>query len=116
MQVRALACEPPSLRGLPLSRWSLDELARNARTCGIAATFTPTPSSWMNLVERFFADVTEDCVRAGSFASVEELTDAITSYLAERNQQPRPYQWKASGKEILAKIQRARAALAEVQG
>lgn len=78
--------------------------------------FTPTSSSWMNLVERFFADVTEDCVRAGSFASVTALTDAVTSYLAERNKQPRPYKWKASGKEILAKIQRAREALAEAQG
>ena len=77
--------------------------------------FTPTSSSWMNLVERFFADVTEDCARVGNFASVTELTDAVTSYLAERNQKPRPYKWKASGKEILAKIQRAREALAEVE-
>ena len=77
--------------------------------------FTPTSSSWMNLVERFFADVTEACVRAGSFASVKALTDAITSYLAERNQKPRPYKWRASGKEILAKIQRTREALADAQ-
>ena len=66
--------------------------------------FTPTSSSWMNLVERFFADLTQDCVRAGSFASLQELTDAITTYLAERNENPKPYKWKASGKEILAKI------------
>ena len=77
--------------------------------------FTPTSSSWLNLVERFFADLTEDCVRAGSFASVKELTDAITAYLAERNENPRPYKWKASGKEILEKIHRARQALAEAQ-
>ena len=77
--------------------------------------FTPTSSSWMNLVERFFADLTEDCVRAGSFASVKELTDAITAYLAERNENPRPYKWKASGQEILEKIHRARQALAEAQ-
>ena len=69
----------------------------------------------MNLVERFFADVTEDCVRAGSFASVKELTDAITSYLAERNKKPRPYKWKPGGKEILAKIQRAQEALVEAE-
>ena len=66
-------------------------------------------------MERFFADVTEDRVRAGSFASVKEVTDAGTSYLAERNKQPRPYKWKANGKEILAKIQRAREALAVAQ-
>ena len=46
---------------------------------------TPTSSSWPHLVERFFVDLTEDCVREGSFASVKELTDAITTYLAERN-------------------------------
>lgn len=48
--------------------------------------------------------LTEDYVRAGSFASVKELTHAITSYLAERNENPRPYQWKATGKKILEKI------------
>ena len=77
--------------------------------------FTPTSSSWMNLVERFFADLTEDCVRAGSFTSVKELTDAITAYLAERNENPRPYQWKASGQAILEKIHRARQVLAEAE-
>ncbi len=46
--------------------------------------FTPTSSSWMNLVERFFADLTEDCMRPGSCTSAKELTDSITSYLAER--------------------------------
>ena len=76
--------------------------------------FTPTSSSWLNLVERFFSDLTEDCVRAGSFASLKELTDAITSYLSERNKNPKPYRWKASGQEILEKIHRARQALAEV--
>ena len=77
--------------------------------------FTPTSSSWMNMVERFFADLTEDCVRAGSFANVKALTDAITAYLSERNKHPKPYQWKASGEEILAKIHRARQALAKVK-
>ena len=73
--------------------------------------FVPTSSSWMKLVERFFADLTEDCVRAGSFASVAQLVEAITAYLAERNARPKPYRWKADGHEVLAKIQRARQAL-----
>ncbi len=73
--------------------------------------FTPTSSSWLNLVERFFADLTADCVRDGSFGSVKELTDAITAYLTERNEHPKPYRWKAKGEEILAKIHRARQAL-----
>ena len=78
--------------------------------------FTPTSSSWMNLVERFFADLTEDCVRDGSFASVQEPKDSIGAYLEERNRAPKPYRWKASEAEILAKIQRARHALKQSEG
>lgn len=74
--------------------------------------FTPTSSSWLNLVERFFRDLSQDVVLPGSFASVTELTDAIWSYLAERNLHPQRYEWKASGRSILEKIQRAREALA----
>ena len=73
--------------------------------------FTPTSSSWMNLVERFFRDLTEDVVRAGSFTSTRQLAEAIYSYLSERNLSPRRYVWKKSGAEILASIQRARQAL-----
>ena len=73
--------------------------------------FTPTSSSWMNMVERFFADLTADVVREGSFSSIRELTNAINSYLAQRNLEPKPYRWRAKGEEILAKIQRARLAL-----
>ena len=77
--------------------------------------FVPTSSSWMNLVERFFSDLTEDCVRSGSFTSVRELVKAIEAYMAERNKNPKPYRWRADGKAILAKIQRAREALANRQ-
>ena len=66
----------------------------------------------MNLVERFFADITQECERAGSFRSVPQLTQAITAYMAVREEQPKPYRWKADGAEILAKFQRAREALA----
>jgi len=72
--------------------------------------FTPTSSSWLNLVERFFADLTADVVREGSFVSVRQLAAAIETYLADRNRQPKPYRWHAKGEEILAKIQRARQA------
>jgi transposase len=74
--------------------------------------FTPTSSSWLNLVERFFADLTGDVIRAGSFTSVRDLVRDINVYLTQRNAAPKPYVWKASGAEILAKITRARAALA----
>jgi len=77
--------------------------------------FTPTSSSWLNLVERFFADLTGDVIRAGSFASVKELVADIQAYLAQRNAAPSPYTWKAEGSAILEKIQRARAALARAE-
>jgi transcriptional regulator with XRE-family HTH domain len=76
----------------------------------IVLHFTPTSSSWMNLVERFFRDLTEDAVREGSFASVAELVRAIEAYLADRNLAPKRYVWKAKGHDILVKINRARAA------
>ena len=53
--------------------------------------FTPTSSSWMNLVERFFRDLTQDVIRGGSFSGVGELVQAITGYLQERNLNPKPY-------------------------
>ena len=76
--------------------------------------FTPTGSSWMNLVERFFADLTEDCIREGSFESVRKLIDAIDDFLRARNEEPKRYVWRAKGEEILRKIERAKAALSQV--
>jgi hypothetical protein len=65
--------------------------------------------------ERFFADLTEDVIRSGSFASVKELVDDINAYLAERNANPQPYKWTAKGEVILEKISRARAALGKAE-
>ena len=73
--------------------------------------FTPTSSSWLNLIERFFGELTQDVIRDGSFTSVKALVKDIESYLAERNHNPKPYKWKARGEDILRKIQRARQAL-----
>lgn len=66
----------------------------------------------MNLVERFFRDLTEDVIRDESFGGVVDLIAAIDLYLAERNLAPKRYIWKAKGAEILQKIERARAAMA----
>ncbi len=77
--------------------------------------FTPTSSSWMNLVERFFADLTADVVREGSFGSVRELVADIETYLAKRNAHPRAFRWRAEGQAILEKIQRARQKMEEVK-
>jgi hypothetical protein len=73
--------------------------------------FTPAGSSWMNMVERFFADLTGDCIREGSFQSVRELIEAIEDYLADRNANPKRYVWRAKGEEILKKIAKAKEVL-----
>jgi hypothetical protein len=78
--------------------------------------FTPTSSSWMNLVERFFRDLTVDGVRAGSFTSIGDLVASTEAYLAERDLAPKRYVWKAEGQEILRKIHRAEDALAKTSG
>jgi transposase len=75
--------------------------------------FTPTSSSWLNLVERFFGELTADVVRDGSFTSVGELVRDIEAYLAQRNLNPKAYKWKAKGEDILRKIKRAKEALAK---
>ena len=88
-----------------VKRW----LARHPR---FHVHFTPTSASWMNLVERFFRDLSQNCILPGSFGSVQELAAEITAYLAEWNLKPTRYVWRADGKTILEKIARARAALA----
>lgn len=70
----------------------------------------------MNLVERFFRDLTVDCVRDGSFTSISELIASIETYLAQRDLDPKRYVWKAEGQEILRKIQRVKDALAKTSG
>jgi len=72
--------------------------------------FTPTSSSWLNLVERFFRDLT-DFITAQSFASVGKLSDAIIAFLAERNKNAKRYVWHAKGEDILRKIKAARQAM-----
>jgi len=73
--------------------------------------FTPTSASWLNLVERFFAEITQNRIRRGVFKSVAELETAIAAYLDHRNQQPRPFTWTASVETIIAKVGRAKATL-----
>lgn len=73
--------------------------------------FTPTSASWVNLVERFFRDITEERIRRGVFRSVDELKQAIMQYLEFRNTHPKPYQWTATPDAILAKVAKAKAML-----
>ena len=79
----------------------------------LALHFTPTSSSWMNLVERFFGAITQQALLNASFGSLKELAQRILDYIAEHNLSPKRYVWKAEGQAILEKIQRARQKLAE---
>jgi transposase len=68
--------------------------------------FTPTSGSWLNLVERLFAEVTERCVRRGSHIAVRHLEKAMLDYLDGRNRDPKPFVWTASADLILGKVER----------
>jgi len=72
--------------------------------------FTPTSSSWLNLVERWFAEITRKRIRRGAFRSVSDLVEAIHSYIALNNADPKPFHWTKSAEEILEKVGRCKAA------
>lgn len=69
--------------------------------------FTPTSASWLNLVERFFAEITMKRIRRGAFASVAELEQAICDYLDEHNTDPKPFVCTKTANAILKKDRRA---------
>ena len=73
--------------------------------------FTPTSASWLNMVERFFGDLTVKRIRRGAFNSVAELKSAIMEYLENHNADPKPFFWTKSAGEILEKVTRAKQAL-----
>lgn len=68
--------------------------------------FTPTYGSWINLVERWFAEITNKRIRRGIFRSVKELEQAISEYINVHNQAPKPFVWTRTADEILASIAR----------
>jgi transposase len=70
--------------------------------------FTPTSSSWLNLVERWFRDLTQKRIRRGVFHSVEDLKAAIDEYLRFHNRDPKPFVWTASVKSIIEKLDRCK--------
>jgi transposase len=76
--------------------------------------FTPTSSSWLNLVERWFRDLTDKALRRGSFNSVPDLITAIEEYLDAHNDDPKPFVWTATAESILEKVRRGRVALEQV--
>ena len=79
------------------------------------AHFVPTSSSWLNLVERWFGELTAKAVRCGSFGSVAELECAITQFLDAWNQNPKPFVWTATVESIQAKLARCRQTLEQIK-
>ena len=69
--------------------------------------FTPTGSSWINQVERWFAKITTQAIRRGNFRSVKHLIQAIDDYIAQHNQDPKPFQWTATPESIFANLEAA---------
>jgi transposase len=87
-----------------VQRW----LARHPR---FHVHFTPTSTSWLNMVERFFRDLTQNRLRRGVFHDAEELIMAIGEFLDKHNQRPKPFIWTAKAFDILEKVKRARRTL-----
>ena len=77
--------------------------------------FTPTSASWLNMVERFFRDLTTERLRRGVFTSVPELTAAIDAYVAHHNINPKPFIWTKTARDILQKVIRANSRLSSKQ-
>jgi hypothetical protein len=78
--------------------------------------FTPTSASWLNLVERFFAEITTKRIRRGTFTSVADLEDAIHDYLDRHNADPKPFVWSKGADMVLQKERRALDALEAISG
>jgi len=78
--------------------------------------FTPTSSSWLNLVERLFAEITRQKIRRGTFKSVADLEAAIDAWITGWNAEPKPFKWTAKANAILEKNARARKALEQATG
>ncbi len=77
--------------------------------------FTPTSSSWLNLIERWFKELTDRRLRRGVFTSVAELTREITTWADHWNDDPKPFIWKAKADDIITKVQRGRATLHQIK-
>ncbi len=77
--------------------------------------FTPTSASWLNMVERFFRDITTERLRRGVFTSVPELVQAIDAYITHHNTKPKPFIWTKSARDILQKVIRANSHLSSKQ-
>jgi transposase len=103
-QIHLIADNYATHKHAKVQRW----LARHPR---FHVHFTPTGSSWLNMVERFFRDLTQKRLRRGVFRDVEELIMEIGAYIDQHNENPKPFIWTARAADILEKVKRARATL-----
>ena len=71
--------------------------------------FTPTSACWLNIVERFFRDLSQNAIARGVFPNVPELISTIQAYIENHNRDPKPFIWTARASDILAKVVKARA-------
>ena len=78
--------------------------------------FTPTSASWLNLVERFFAEITTRRIHRGSYTSVDDLEAAIYDYLGQHNTKPKPFTWTKTAEDILTRERRTLDKLDEIRG
>src|SRR5487761_2690438 len=100
----------PAHRAPPIPDWLADP--KRARW---HLHFTPTSSSWCNLVERWFGEITERRIRRGVFTSVPNLIEAIELWAEHWNDDPKPFVWHKPAQEIIEKVRRGRAKLAQVK-
>jgi transposase len=104
LNVHVIADNYSTHKHLKVKRW----LAKHPR---FHIHFTPTSSSWTNVIERFFRDLTDKRLRRGAFRSVAELEQAILAYVAAHNADPKPFKWTKTADQILEKVGRAKIAL-----
>ena len=76
--------------------------------------FTPTSASWLNMIERFFRDLSETQISRGVFHSVDQLNAALLCAVEQHNADPKPFIWTAKATDILEKVKRARAQLDKI--
>jgi DDE superfamily endonuclease len=77
--------------------------------------FVPTSSSWLNLVERWFGELSSQCIRRGAFFSVEDLEKGTREFLGAWNENPKPFVWTATVEAIMEKLSRCRQTLEKIQ-
>ena len=77
--------------------------------------FVPTSSSWLNLVERWFGELSRQCIRRGAFFSVADLQKAIREFLDAWNENPKPFVWTATVESIMEKLSRCQQTLEKIQ-